>query len=40
MEQIIKETYWSQFTEDYEKKQSYVAGNEVIALAKAEVLKK
>ena len=39
MKQKNKETYWSQFTEDYEKKQSYVAGTEVISLAKAEILK-
>ena len=39
MEQKNKETYWSQFAEEYEEKQSYVAGKEVISLAKAEILK-
>lgn len=39
MEQKNKEIFWSQFTEEYEEKQSYVAGKEVISLAKEELLK-
>ena len=39
MEQKNKETYWSQFTTEYEEKQSYVAGKEVISLAMEELLK-
>lgn len=34
-----KETYWSQFASDYEEKQSYVVGKEVIDLAKHEITK-
>ena len=39
MEQKNKETYWSRFTAEYEKKQNYVVGKEVISLAKEELLK-
>ncbi len=33
------ETYWSRFANEYEEKQSYVVGSEVIFLAKEELLK-
>lgn len=39
MEQQNKETYWSQFTEDYEEKQAYVTGNELISIVLEEILK-
>jgi ubiquinone/menaquinone biosynthesis C-methylase UbiE len=38
MEQQNKEIYWSQFTEDYEDKQAYVAGDELISVVKTELL--
>lgn len=34
-----KETYWSKFTSEYEEKQSYVVGAEVISAAMEELLK-
>lgn len=37
MESKNKETYWSQFTSEYEVKQRYVAGKEVISLAMEEL---
>ena len=39
MEPKSKETYWSQFASEYEEKQSYVAGKEVISLTMEELLK-
>ncbi|MCY1722902.1 methyltransferase domain-containing protein [Prolixibacteraceae bacterium Z1-6] len=39
MEQKNKETYWSRFTEDFEKKQSHVVGQEILLLAHQELLK-
>ena len=39
MEKYNKETYWSQFSSEFEEKQSYVTGNEVISVAKEELLK-
>ena len=37
METKIKETYWSQFASEFEEKQSYVAGKEVISLTMNEL---
>ncbi|MDY6931248.1 MAG: class I SAM-dependent methyltransferase [Halobacteriota archaeon] len=34
-----KETYWSRFAEDFEKRQSFVAGEEMICLVKEELQK-
>ncbi len=39
MEQKNKETYWSRFTDEYEEKQRYVTGIEVISLTKEEIRK-
>ncbi len=39
MEQKIKETYWSRFTENYEEKQQHVVGKELLLLTKKEMLK-
>jgi ubiquinone/menaquinone biosynthesis C-methylase UbiE len=39
MEQKIKETYWSRFTENYEEKQQHVVGKQLISLTKQEMLK-
>ncbi len=38
METIKKESYWSRFVSDYEEKQKAVVGEEVILLAKKEIL--
>ncbi len=39
MEQKNKETYWSQFTGEFEERQSRVVGNEILFLMKKELLK-
>jgi len=39
MERYNKEIYWSQFSSEYEEKQSYVTGQEVITVAREELLK-
>ncbi|WP_321373591.1 class I SAM-dependent methyltransferase [uncultured Draconibacterium sp.] len=39
MEQKIKETYWSRFSEDYEEKQQNVVGKELLSLTREEMLK-
>jgi len=39
MIQNNKETYWSQFAQEFEEKQSFVAGKEIISLTLDELLK-
>lgn len=39
MENLNKETYWSQFASDFEEKQAFVAGKEVISLTMKELSK-
>ena len=39
METINKETYWNNFAEDFEARQEFVAGNEIIQLVKNELIK-
>lgn len=39
MEQKNKETYWSQFTSEFEEKQSQVVGKEILFLMQDELLK-
>lgn len=39
MEQKIKETYWSRFSEDYEEKQQNVVRKELLSLTREEMLK-
>ncbi len=39
MEQQNKETYWSQFAEEFDEKQSFVAGKEILTLIENETLK-
>lgn len=39
MEKSNKEIYWSKFSSEYEEKQRYVTGHEVISAAKEELLK-
>lgn len=39
MEKSNKETYWSKFATQFEEKQSYVVGKEVIVIAKDELAK-
>lgn len=39
METKNKETYWSQFTSEFEEKQSHVVGSEILLLAHEELMK-
>ena len=39
MEQNNKETYWSQFTDEYEEKQAFVTGKALISATQSELLK-